>query len=360
MIIHILPPKRYHLTPSIATKFLELEKGHSFQYVLYCEQEFDIEKYQKLFESINFSNYVFCQSKWELFKYMYKKNKNAVLCHSDDFLYYSIILLLAGCKNISWVCWGAGTTPFRGVKGKVLEIYCRKLYSIVNNIITLMSGDKDSLIKNYQVRSSIIHTIPYGFKSLSPDAAVVYRKLRSQKRNKKKVSVVLGNNPTNIDDYIAMLDRLKHYSGSITIECMLNYSLKKDNRYYDLLEKGSNLFGDDFSTDEVLRNKEDYIQKMNEYDIYICSSKRQTGLGAIYAMLKLGKKVFIAGKNYNWIKNEYNSFIFNADSIGKNLSFSDFSTPLTLDEQEYNLLSNLAKYEENKKKWIDLLNKIDI
>ena len=136
---------------------------------------------------------------------------------------------------------------------------------------------------------------------------------------------------------------------------MNNYSLKKDSEYMQLISLGKGLFGEDFHSDEEFYDYEDYIRYMNNCDVYVCSRESQTGLGAIYMCLSLGKKVYIHGKNLNWLRNHFHATVFDTDDINCNLSFSDFSKPLTVEEKMQNnkiLIDNrMISYD----KWVNYL-----
>lgn len=153
-----------------------------------------------------------------------------------------------------------------------------------------------------------------------------------------------------------MLSRLKQFKGRICVHCMNNYSLTKDRTYEQLMSLGTLLFGDDFKSDEVFYSYEEYIKYMNNCDIYICSRESQTGLGAIYTCLSLGKKVYIHGKNLNWLRDYYRAIVFDTDEIDKDIPFEVFSEPLTNEEKRHNYYTIIENRKNSYSKWIDYLS----
>src|SRR4030042_4071084 len=97
---------------------------------------------------------------------------------------------------------------------------------------------------------------------------------------------------------------------------------------------------------------------MNHFGIYISSIISQSGLGAIYLMLLLGKKVFLAGKNYDHLK-KTGAVVFHSDQINE-LSFQDFCRPLTTEEKEQNktVIMKLLDCETLSLKWDQLYSSI--
>ena len=68
---------------------------------------------------------------------------------------------------------------------------------------------------------------------------------------------------------------------------------------------------------------------MNKCSHYLCNEHSQTGLGAIYTCLQLGKKIFLAGANYDWISS-LGCKIYHIEEIN-NMSYEEFVTPLSND-----------------------------
>ena len=112
----------------------------------------------------------------------------------------------------------------------------------------------------------------------------------------------MGNNSSNIDTYLPLSKKLIKHKDRININCMLNYSFKETDVSRQLETEGKKMYGARFYMDKQLYPLQEYYRYMEKCDIYICDSKKQSGLGAIFTCLRLGKKLFLSGINYEWMK----------------------------------------------------------
>ncbi len=97
--------------------------------------------------------------------------------------------------------------------------------------------------------------------------------------------------------------------------------------------------------------REEYISKLNQYDVFICNAPYQFSLGNIIRAIYLGKKVYLRGENYTYFKKrEYK--VFNVDDI-KSMTWKDFTKPLSIEEKIINqsLLRREYNVDETVKKW---------
>lgn len=363
MIIHVFTADRLQLVPLISKGFATIYKDDAESFFLfYGTKSTDFSLYSKIMTNIGFSNYVFCKSRFEFLRFVVKNRNHPFLFHAGSYSWF-IIAFLCGCKNVNWVCWGSGSQINKRNLSALSSPVKRAIYYKFSSIITLMDDDRWSLVRDFGISESKVRTISY--MSLG-DAINNYDLLSKElllsgscKAISAKPSVLLGNNPSCIKSYFTLLKQLERFKGQISIHCMLNYSLNKNKEYYDLCRLGSSLFSSDFVCDEVFYpERSDYIRYMNSYDIYICGSERQSGIGAIETCLKLGKKIFLTGKNFNWIKNEFNAVIFEVDSLN-DISYSDFVAPLSREEMLYNYNSSISRKAKYTAKWREYLSELD-
>lgn len=358
MIIHIFTANRYHLVPNISKGYINNYAEFEHKFILYGNKKLNKQLYIDLYKEYGFSDYHFCTSYYQYIKLLCKYRKQPILFHAGNYSWFLIANLIRA-KNINWVCWGAGASIGKSFISRMITPLKIYLYNSFSRIITLMDQDGTSIIRDFKVKENKIETIPYASGKIGKYDKL-YEELSKEKIiNNSKIKVLLGNNPGNISEYIFILDYLEKYKGKITVNCMLNYSLKKNNLYYDLISKGKQIFADDFHTDEdFLPDFADYIRYMSEYDIYICSTMQQTGLGAINTMINLGKKIYITGKNYEWITSK-DLKIFDMNDILSNLSFEEFSASLTTEQRKYNFDKHREISAINPKKWINFFKRIE-
>lgn len=361
MILHVFTANRYHLVPTISKGFITKYNNFEHKFVLFGDKNLNKDLYNDLFKPLNFSNYVFCSSLTEFYSIMHEHNKYPILFHAGNYSWF-FISRIAGCVNVNWVNWGAGAAIGKSVKSKLFTPMKKYLYKKFNSIIVLMHGDKESLISDFKVNEEKISVLPYSSSNYN-DHFNLYAKLLIENECETvdinyKPLVLLGNNSNNIDGYISLIRRLKPYAGKIRLQCMLHYSLEKNEKYYELIELGKKIYGEDFrSNEEFYEDFKDYINYMNTCDIYICNSEKQTGLGAIYTTLSLGKKIYITGKNLSWILS-LNALVFDTEDIVENFQYEMFIKPLTQDEKNKNLNSIQKMREKGKNNWDKYLDKI--
>lgn len=361
MIVHIFTAKRYHLVPGISKGFATTYNNDAqHRFLLFGNSSVNTSLYDNLFSAIGFKDYVFCQSRFQLFRELWRNRKQAILFHAGSY-YQFVMAYLAGCKNINWVCWGSGTSIRNTLKSRITAPLTRWIYHQFNSIVTLMDDDRTTIIRDFKLNPDIIHTIPYASNGgVHVRDAICLRLLkeRAEKRESKiKPVVLLGNNPSNINYYIKLMNLLKVYKGRIKVQCMMNYSVIKNEKYHEFIRLGHELFGDDFrSNEEFHEGDESYVCYMNTCDIYMCGNPNQTGLGAMFTTLKLGKKVYVTGKNYNWAKEHFGAIVYDIKDIA---DFDTFIKPLTIQEQMHNYNSIIPQKSENANLWRAYLKKID-
>ena len=296
-------------------------------------------------ELLNFEN--------DLLKYISNSSINSLILHSNfTTMFY---LLFSFMKNINktWVCWGSIYNPKRSNFIKyTLGIYLYKIiYNNYSNIICTMQADCDHLIKLYNVKNTCF--IPY-----YSDLCIVAKSLIKEEIKNNNIRVLLGNNGSCVDSYYADLRKLEiHKNKNIEIDCMLNYGCTEKQKL-NLISTAVSHFGSQFKAHTTLLPKEQYYNFMSNCDIYISSVKAQSGLGAIYLLLLLGKKIFLAGKNYEHI-HSFDAIIYQSDQIME-FSFQEFCKPLTNKEKEHNYLvtMKLLNIEDVVIKWEQFYNKL--
>lgn len=358
MIVHIFTANRYHLAPDIARGYVKNYNQFDHVIILFGDQNTNQELYISMFDELDFEDYHFCSNKSDFIKLLKRYKKEPILFHAGNYSWF-LLTILYGVKNINWVCWGAGSSIGESLKSKLFTPIKTFIYNSFKSIVVLMDQDKDTIIRDFKVKPERIKTISYATKNkVLPDIFYDENILNPVVNNTKPL-VLLGNNPGSMSNYLEMLDKLAHFSGKILVQCMLHYGLVKNETYYSLLEKGEKIFGDDFrSNEEFYENRIDYINYMNKCDIYISGSMKQTGLGAINMSLRLGKKIFITGKNFEWMQSK-GMKIFNVDEISPNMDIDDFAQPLSLKEKKYNLGVIRETSKENPKKWIEYFKHIE-
>lgn len=362
MIVHIFTAYRYHLVPEICKGFATIYKDDAVPFfVLYGNKELDKQLYLDYLSAIGFSDYVFCQSYWQLIKQLYYHRSDTLLFHAGHYSWHLSSLILR-CRNVNWVCWGGGTTISHRWRSKIGGFLKSIMFKRFHSIVTLMEPERKQIIENFGVASHMVKTISYvsDYKDES-DLDLICKDLAKRTNHESKKPVVfLGNSHYWINSYISMLKKLSQYAGKIKVQCMLNYEFVKGEKYEELIRLGHSVFGEDFKTNETFySNIIDYIHYMNGCDIYVCAVEKQTGLGAISTCLKLGKKIYITGDNLDWVRLAYNPIVFSLDSINESLRFEEFVKPLSDIDKLNNYQNRINSKYINRGKWHKYLKAID-
>lgn len=353
MINHIfqINDKAYTLNLILAESFIKLSKHCNNTginpRIIVIEYYPELTKYFiNLFKSFDFNDYLII-NKSELSKIKIIHKNEPLLLHGPT--YYLIAkLIYLGFKNLNWVCWGKGSKiNTKNIKSVIFTPIKYILYHNFKSIVTLMDGDKLSLENDYKLNN--IRTIPYYSERSEAFTKHIDQLIKDYILPTKPI-VVLGNSGHCIDDYIHMIDELQGLKGKVELHCMISYGADNVGEKLEILNiKGKSIFKDDFFIDDKYLEYFDYLDYMNKGTVYIGASVDQSGLGAIYNMLLLGKRVFINGKNYNHTK-QLNLYVNHIDEINEYIF-----TPLSDEEKKHNyrIISNMGA--SNLQSWIDYL-----
>lgn len=351
-VIHIFNARNYHLAPDIIESFImNIELKHFFILIADKGQNINWTIYYNLFEKYNFENFVFSRSLSELKKNDDIRKDAFIVMHGDSFK-RMLFFYLRGFSNFHWVCWGSGLKNNKTLKSFVSKFVKEKIYKRFKSIVLLNQQDEIELVKRYEIKNTSILTYPMKLYEMD-----YFKKERIQiERKGLGNSVYLGNNPACINSYLTLIEELKKYKNLIRVNCMLNYEYVKNSKYFSLIEKGKSNFESNFKANTKFYDLKDYPTYMDQCDIYICGEKRQTGLAAIYTTLKLGKKLFLDGNNYDFIKS-LGCKVFKVSEIGEMLLL-EFLQPLEVKEKEQNfdIIFNYLSPDKILSEWETFFN----
>lgn len=349
-IYHIFPAHMFHLSAQIIKAFSTQLMMFNHAFIVYSASEKEKDVYLELSKVINYSLMIL-QSPSEVRAYL-KKN--------DNILVHSLIppvtrtLILHHYKNVSVVCWGSGI-KLNSFRNYLLYPIKFLLYHSFKNMITLMTPDADYLKKYYLIRN--VHNQPYiGERELELER---YLEKRVQSKSNKKPCIFIGNNHSCLTSY---LDITRHYMlrlGNRGKICyMLNYDLDTNlPEYKELIEvcTKNNII---YEIDQQIYNLYEYAAYIDRCDIYICGEMRQTGLAAIYTALRLKKKIYLNGNNYNWIK-QIGCYTHHINELKEN-NVDDLLRPEeeSILESNYKIIKQFESLELKKNGWFHILDKL--
>ncbi len=345
-ILHILPYDSVHLALSLIRRFNQEFSfdGISHDFILYGKRDDDKDaKYDKLGEDLSIS-FTFIESVKALYQYLKRINNYSIIIHGDSF--HCIKQSVRTNNHVNWICWGY--IPQKGKRfllSNVSFFLRKRTYQRLRNIVCLLSGDKNEIIRLYKLTNIMV--LPYNGAKNDEN----WEKCRMNKHIHKPLNVYIGNSGYVYQSYLDLLPQLAKYKGFIRVHVMFQYPDWPDKKEI-VRALGKELFDDDFILDETMMDMDTYREYMSQCDIYICGDKLQTGLGAIQFSLYVGTKVYISGKNLEW-KKELGAIVFDVDNI-KNMSFAAFSRELLPAEKEHNKNVMISLWDQ-RDNWIDFL-----
>ena len=357
MIIHIFKLTTFHLNKSLIKAMNEISQSDSEitpYYLMYgLRDEVEVKKHIALFKQLGIINYSFVHNAKTLYLFAKDFHNHSFLLHGVTYA-CMCVLIFAGVR-LSWVCWGAGASINRNNWKSVLATPLKILiYRRFHALTTLMDGDKITLEHDYLLKG--VEVLPY-YAYNAVHFKDWFTKQNKNETHMGKLAVLIGNNAHCVDSYYELLNKLSRFKGLITVNCMMQYPRKDQKVLEDLQSKGEMIFGKgSFYCDTEMLQTEAYFAYMSKFDIYICGVTKQSGLGAANTCITLGKKVYLTGKNLNWMRS-CGLLVYDINSI-EHSSNSDFLKPLTEEQKKFNFDNEYAGVEKIKNRWIQYLHKI--
>lgn len=296
-IIHVFTGDRFHLVPTVLKGFLQLDIP---QYYIIARNKNDERDsiYLEIFNDFKNDEFQITHSLAELKKVSKSFKNSRIVLHGVPYS-WMFYYLTSGFSDVNWICWGAGVSlNKKNWKSVLFNPFKTWMYRRFRRVGVLMPQDELSLKKNYGIEDckllsyfGSLGSFPYNETDLLKEGGSCPLK-----------KVYLGNNSSSIRTYQPLVERLSRFKDLISINCMINYSFTPSDISNSLQKVGNQIFGKHFEMDTTLYSLNDYYAYMNKCDIYICNVKSQTGLGAIFTCLRLGKRVFLTGINYEFLK----------------------------------------------------------
>ena len=296
------------------TSFVEYFGIRSFFIISSCCTKEQSDKYVSFFENLGFNQYlilnddisnapffvkfltkkgVFYANEYKIYSYILTNPNKIYLLHGDFLSTLGKIFLVAKQIRINFVCWGFGKELIGNL---YLKIRAKISYMAFSNIVCLMTPELD-ILKEIVSDNQTLRKLSYF------DSLLSYAKNESKKERLKLdlPKLLLGNSGRHILEYDAFLSKIDINAVQGSISCMINYGASEseieifESKWVNFINSGKLILLKD------IVSQEEYVKMMNKYDMYISPKESQTGLGAIYCSLLLGKKIYITGTNYEFI-----------------------------------------------------------
>lgn len=213
-----------------------------------------------------------------------------------------VILLLALnpylLQKCYWVMWGGDLysymyTPL-GRKQKVIDKCRRFIIKYMGYLLTYIPEDVDIARNIYKANGDYLETLGYLSNVYNPNS-----------ENIKKINfatacnILVGNSADPSNNHFEIFECLEKYTlDNVKIYAPLSYG---DQEYaQQVIEKGKELFGDNFIPLMQLIPKNQYTELLDKIDIAIFNHKRQQAMGNTINLLGMGKTVYLQKGTSQW------------------------------------------------------------
>lgn len=240
-------------------------------------------------------------------------------------------------NKCNWVIWGGDLYFYkyrsRKFKTNLKEMMRRFVIRNFGHIVSLVKGDYELAKKWYKVKGEYHHGI-----YINPINLVFLNDIDiGQKEKNSPINIQIGNSAGPSNNHFEVLDHLSRFKQeNICIYVPLSYG---DQAYAKkVADYGKGIFGDKFKAMLTFLSPKDYTKYLGSIDIAIFNHDRQQALGNIFALLYLGKKVYIRNNITSWdyIKNQLELDIFDIEDISTK-SLTEIKTEINHEKNKENV-----------------------
>lgn len=302
------------------------------------------------------------QNKSIYFEYMKEfKTAEQIIIHQLNKPILMICLLFfysKAYKKVVWSVWGGDVyyykTKSNTLKNILIELIRKITIYKIPIITSYIKGDYEEVVKIYKTSATYIRT-----KYPSPvDEGKILKFSKINKKIGNNINILVGNSADPLNNHIEVFNLLKKYKNeNINVIVVLSYGGLED--YIEqVIIAGESIFGKKFVPILDYMNFDNYISFLSTIDVCIFNHNQQQGLGNIYILLALYKKVYM-----NTLVSSYKYYnglgvcIHDTKEILK-LSFEEFKYQ-SYEEMtsNYNLILKDINEETIRKEWENIFNK---
>ncbi len=195
-------------------------------------------------------------------------------------------------KKVNWKLWGGDLYFYRdenkSLKNRIFEKLRRKIIYNVDRIICPVRGDYDLACKIYNTKAKYyyaIYPIWIDFKQIEEVSNI-------QIKTSNEKIILLGNSASSTNNHLEVLNWLSLLkTENIRIICPLSYGSEEYAK--QVIIRGKEIFHDKFVPVMNFMSQYEYAKLLLGVDIAIMNHRRQQGLGNLFTLLFLKKKVYI-------------------------------------------------------------------
>ena len=167
------------------------------------------------------------------------------------------------------------------------EILCdKKVIRKINKIGTIIDGDYELLSNEFGIKDNKIE-----FFYVNP---LKFDNFVSNSIKHKNINILLGNSADPANNHISVLKSLQRLK-NVTVYCPLSYG--ESDYAENVIKQGKDLLGENFIPLTEFMDQNKYLELLDSIDVGIMNHYRQQALGNIFALLTLGKTMYINSRS---------------------------------------------------------------
>jgi len=202
------------------------------------------------------------------------------------------LVILPLVKRCSCVFWGGElyrhSKPNRTIKQRIVHWLHIALIHRLANVYALNAGD--AALAGKTLKRKDVKVLPYPLIGLTlPEESDNLESVESS----NTIKILIGNSAAASNEHIDAFKQISHLKNDdIEVIVPLNYG-GEASYVNQVIAEGKAIFGDKFSPITTMLAKSAYDDLLRSVDFTVFAHQRQQGLYVAYAMLLMGKAVFL-------------------------------------------------------------------
>jgi len=289
IIVHIFAETPHHYKP--------MRQFFTEQCVIDHQQQFWVrvnEKIPPITTDSDNAEFLPYRSNDELFERLEELPESAqVIFHGlFDMHIWRKLVLLPVVKHCSCVFWGAElyrhSKPNRTIKQRIVHLLHIALIHRFTNVYALNAGD--AALAGKTLKRKDVEVLPYPLIGLTlPEESENIDSAESS----NTIKILIGNSAAASNEHLDAFKQIAHLKNDdIEVIVPLNYA-GEASYVNHVIAEGKAIFGEKFSPITTMLEKSAYDDLLLNVDFTVFAHQRQQGLYVAYAMLLMGKAVFL-------------------------------------------------------------------
>ncbi|OUL57639.1 TDP-N-acetylfucosamine:lipid II N-acetylfucosaminyltransferase [Pseudoalteromonas ulvae] len=346
MIIHVFADTPHHFEP--------MRRFFSERCSINAEQQFWVKSPTK--ESKLAEHFTVYANNTELFQLLSLLPADAQIVFHGlfDMHIWRKLLVNPIVKRSSCVIWGAELYRHGKAGRNWKEWLVHGLHILLMRrlagVYTLTPGDADLVSK--LLKRSDANVLPYPLIGVEATSSL-------PRKNSDPIKILVGNSASASNNHALAFEQIKHL-GNENIEVIVPLNYAGTQQYIEeIISLGTQLFADRFKPITHMLPKSEYDQLLNDVSCTVFAQDRQQGLYVAYAMLLMGKPMFLMDNTTSYSNLQSLGFeVFASQSLSEYLFNQLDVLTAQINSQNQRLMQQHFTEQALAPKWSDMLNQL--